>query len=152
MIRIHNCIKTNHWFAWMLDNLGDAAAAANVVEEQWEQLLRTNCAAQWPVTAMQLTAPQYCREATRYIGCLLYLQHPCCWLKEAPLSRPEAVCGTAGTFGAKPPASRFSIWGINHLWQPCEHTDGPSWWRFLFHSGLAAAQSMVSDCGKQILA
>lgn len=97
-------------------------------------------------------AADCCREATRYIRYLLYLQHPCCWLKETPLSQPEAVCGTAGTFGAKPPASHFSTWGINHLWQSCEHTDGPLWWRFLFYSGLAAAQSMVSDCGKQILA
>lgn len=152
MIRIHNCIKINHWFAWMLDNLGDAAAAANVVEEQWEQLLRTNRAAQWPVTAMQLTAPGCCREATRYIRCLLYLQHPCCWLKETPLSRPEAVFAAQLEHlepNLRPPASAR---GINHLWQPCEHTDGPSWWRFLFYSGLATAQSMVSDCGKQILA
>lgn len=50
------------------------SGASNVVEERWEQLLCTNRAAQWPVTAMQLTAPLCCREATGNIRSLPYVQ------------------------------------------------------------------------------
>lgn len=107
----------------MLNNARDAAAAANGVEEHRDRHLRTNRAAQWPVTMLQqLTAPLCCRiPASRCIRCLLYVHTPAVGL-ETPLSHSKTLCSTAGTFRAQPSASAFRTWGINRLWQASEHT------------------------------
>lgn len=64
---------------------------SNVVEEQWEQLLCANGAAQWSVTAEQLTAGS--RGASDLQTTLVLIQ------EDAPLGRTEAVCSTAGQPG-----------------------------------------------------
>lgn len=48
--------------------------ASNVVEEPWGQLPCSNRAAQWPVTAIQLTARLCCREATGSSRSLPHMQ------------------------------------------------------------------------------
>lgn len=99
--------------------------ASNVVEERLEQLLCTNRAAQWPVRAMQLTAPLCCMEATEKIRSLLYMQTTLVFVERHFSGGPRQFAAQLDSFcrmELNHQASAFNTKSINHLWQPSVHT------------------------------
>lgn len=100
--------------------------ASNVVEERLEQLLYTNHAAQWPVRAMQLTAPLVLHGGNReHQISIVHANNPRVRLERHFSGGPRQFAAQLDSFcrmELNHQASAFNTKSINHLWQPSVHT------------------------------
>lgn len=117
------------------------SGALNVAEEWREPLLCINRAAQWPVTAMQLTAALCCRE---HQISALHANNPHAHLERHFSAGPRqfaAQLDGLGRMALNLQPSAFNTKSINHLWQPqCAHTDGS--WRRVFSFSKSSSDWM----------